>query len=469
MFKSILLFLISLLACWSVATFSAPHENIQWKSYSESVFQSSKSQTRLVFIFASADWCSWCQKMKETTFQNSQIIQAINANYIPIFLDFGKNKPQFDQYNVEELPSIIILNENQQILKVFSGYISSEKLLPHLNALSIQPNKNVNTTVINASKISDNTLDLKEKNDDKKSVILEKGSLLLISLVFWTSGLLLAFTPCFFPLILLIIGFLGAQCETVSKRTIIYLGLTYVLAISFTYAAMGIIAALFGVYLNAYFQEKWLIILFSLFFIFLATALLGLYNLRLPEAWRRFLVRHNKLQAKYTYLEVALMGVFGTLIASPCIVAPLAGILVFIGEKGSILLGSVALFFIGLGMGTPLLAALMLGIQLPSIQKISHLLDGIKIFFGLLLMTAGLWLLSRVIPGVVSMLLWSILVVFTAMCMNIPEERVTNNFWKLWKALRILLLAYGIILFIGALIGNTNPLQPLDFSNVLGG
>jgi thiol:disulfide interchange protein DsbD len=50
-----------------------------------------------------------------------------------------------------------------------------------------------------------------------------------------------------------------------------------------------------------------------------------------------------------------MLGAISTLIASPCVTAPLAGVLAFIAQTGSIPMGGILLFVMALGMGLPLM------------------------------------------------------------------------------------------------------------------
>ena len=159
------------------------------------------------------------------------------------------------------------------------------------------------------------------------------------------------------------------------------LALTYVFSLSLTYAIAGIAAASLGFYLQVYFQNLWVHAVSSVIIVALALSLLGFYKIKLPKRMQHFAARHNKYRANYHYAEVFVMGIMATLIASPCIAAPLAIAFGLIGTSGSILRGGMALFCIGLGIGTPLLAASAFNKELlPHAGKWQHV---IKTFVGL--------------------------------------------------------------------------------------
>ena len=304
-------------------------------------------------------------------------------------------------------------------------------------------------------------IQLIESEQNKATSLLQNRNIFFVLLGFWVFGLLMAFTPCILPLLIIMASFLGGKTGDVTKQKTILLALTYVIALSLTYAIAGTIAAVFGFYIQAYFQQAWIVIGFSFIFLFLALSLLGLYKLQLPIRWRHEIIKHNKIQTSYSYLQVAIMGILATLIASPCAAAPLIGVLSYVGKSGNVMLGSISLFFVGLGVGTPLLLATTIGNEL--LPKMPELQEGIKEFFGLVLMGISIWLLDRIIPGRWSMLLWSGLVMFTSIVMYRLHRSQANNAWKVWKTLSLMVFIYGLVLLIGAMIGNTDPFSPLQF------
>jgi len=83
--------------------------------------------------------------------------------------------------------------------------------------------------------------------------------------------------------------------------------------------------------------------------------LFGLYDLRLPQSWHHHLDKLAGRQKGGSFFGAFALGGISTLVASPCITAPLAGVLAFIAQTGSMSLGAGLLFVMALGMGLPLL------------------------------------------------------------------------------------------------------------------
>jgi thioredoxin:protein disulfide reductase len=291
---------------------------------------------------------------------------------------------------------------------------------------------------------------------------LHQDTLWLTLLSFFGFGLLLAFTPCIFPMIPILSGIIVGKGREVTTLTAFLLSLSYVLAGALTYTAFGVLAALFGSNLQATFQQPWIIGLFSAIFVLLALSMFGFYHLEVPKAFQARLHDSSEKFRNRTYWGAAIMGALSSLIVGPCVAAPLAGALIYIGQTGDALLGGSALFMMGLGMGVPLLVlGASAGKLLP---KAGHWLNTTKAVFGVVMLAVAVWMLGRIIPAPITMLLWAMLLVIPAIYLraldNLPDA--SSNWHRLWKGLGIIMLVYGVILLVGLSAGSTNPLQPLQ-------
>lgn len=300
---------------------------------------------------------------------------------------------------------------------------------------------------------------------NKDLVRLARDNRLMFGAVIWFFGFLLAFTPCVLPLIILITGFLGQTNEISYSRSIL-LALTYVMSLSVTFAVLGVLAASFGIYLSVYFQSPWLLGLLSILLAILALSLLGFYKIKLPFVVQLLVARHNKLKSNYQFIEMAIMGVFATLITSPCIAAPLVGVLCYIGENKDILLGAYALFAFGMGIGTPLILATT--INRGVLPQNKNWQSVIKFGFGIVVFAIAIKLSAGIIPTGLNMVLWSLLIVFSANYMfSIMKNLEVDSYLLLWKSCAILLLTYGVLIFVGYMMGNKMPTNPLVLNQVM--
>ncbi len=289
----------------------------------------------------------------------------------------------------------------------------------------------------------------------------KSDSLALTLLSFFGFGLLLAFTPCIFPMIPILSGIIVGQGESITTRKAFLLSLSYVFASALTYTAFGILAALFGSNLQSTFQQPWIIAVFSGIFILLSLSMFGFYNLELPKFLQAKLHNSSDQHRDGSYLGAAIMGSLSSLIVGPCVAAPLVGALIYIGQTGDVILGGSALFVMGFAMGSPLL---LLGASAGKLlPKAGHWLNSTKAIFGVLMLAVSLWMLDRILPAAVTMLLAAALLIISAIYLRAidPLPESLSGWHKLWKGLGIIMLVYGILLLIGLSTGNSNPLQPL--------
>ncbi len=293
---------------------------------------------------------------------------------------------------------------------------------------------------------------------DKLARLFSTNNWGIIIFSFFGFGLLLSFTPCVLPMVPVLSGIIVGHGKNLSTRKAFLLSLSYVISMSVTYAMVGAIVALMGNNLQIAMQSPWALSLFSLIFVMLALSMFGLYDLRLPISWQARLASVTRSHSGGHYLGTALMGCLSTLILSPCVTAPLIGALGYIAQSGNVTLGSLSLFFLSLGMGTPLLLiGTSAGKLLP---RAGHWMNAVKAFFGIMLLAVAIYIMSRIIPAVIVMGLWASLLIFSGIYAG-ALSRANSNQEKFSQGLGIILLVYGLLILIGASQGKSNPLQPL--------
>ncbi len=287
---------------------------------------------------------------------------------------------------------------------------------------------------------------------NKITHLLEGKHYFWIALAFLGFGVLLSFTPCVLPMIPILSGIIvGQNKKEITTRHAFILSLSYVIGMAITYALAGVLVALAGSHLTTAFQAPWVIVLFSLLFVVLALSLFDFYELRLPSFLEQSVTELSNRQSR-SYIGSAIMGALSVLIVSPCVTAPLVGVLTFIAQTGSVFLGALALFMLAVGMGLPLLLiGTSAGKLLP---KAGPWMSMVKASFGVLLLAVAIYLLQRVLPGLITMWLWAALFIISAVYL-------WKNAKVFFKGMGIIFLVYGIILLVGSAAGNTDPLQPL--------
>ncbi len=290
---------------------------------------------------------------------------------------------------------------------------------------------------------------------------LAEDSLFLSMLSFFGLGLLLTFTPCVFPMIPILSSIIAGQGSHITTHRAFTLSLTYVLAMAVTYTIAGLMAGLFGSNLQAAFQNPWVLGSFSTIFVLLALSMFGFYELQMPQSIQNKLTEISNKQRGGTFVGVGIMGFFSALIVGPCIAAPLAGALIYIGQTGDAVLGAAALFSLSMGMGAPLL---LIGTSAGKLMpKAGPWMNTVKAVFGVLLIAVAIWLVERIIPAAVGLALWGILLIVCAVYLGALDrlQPEVGGWPKLWKGLGVVLLIYGGMLLVGASSGGKDIFHPL--------
>ncbi|PLY06426.1 MAG: thiol:disulfide interchange protein [Arcobacter sp.] len=315
------------------------------------------------------------------------------------------------------------------------------------------------TTTLNFSDIvKKDSPAVDETSQNETDVIagtLKDGSVLLVLATFFGFGLLLSLTPCVFPMIPILSSIIVKAGDsgklTASKG--FFLSLVYVLSMAAAYTIAGVLAGLFGANLQVALQNPYVLVAFSLIFVALAFSMFGYFKLELPQSIQNKVNKTTEGKENQGVVGIAIMGFLSALIVGPCVAPPLAGALVYIGQTGDALLGGAALFVMSLGMGAPLLLiGLGAGKYMP---KPGGWMDSVSKIFGIVMLAVAIWMLDRVLPANIVMYLWALLLIAAALYLKIFEHIIA-------KLITTVILVYGVLVFVGAVSGATNPLEPLS-------
>ncbi len=300
-----------------------------------------------------------------------------------------------------------------------------------------------------------------ENENTQIAKLFQGGSFWLIVSFFFGAGLLLSLTPCVFPMIPILSGIIVGRGHKITHLHAFVLSLAYVLGMAITYAIAGVAAGYSGNLISNALQTPWVLGSFAAMFVVLSLSMFGFYELQLPTSLQSKLSdTSNKLHGGHLS-GVFAMGALSAVIMGPCVAAPLAGALLYISQTHDSILGGTALFALALGMGAPLLligssAAVLL-------PKAGAWMESVKRFFGVLMLALAIWIVSPVIPMGVQMLLWSALLIFSAIYLHAfdPLPINTKGWHRARKAVGILALLLGAAYLIGALSGARDILHPL--------
>ena len=320
------------------------------------------------------------------------------------------------------------------------------------------------TASTNSSKATNLSSDsiLPQTEQDKFAGLLENASLWSI-LLFYIAGIGLTFTPCVFPMIPILSSIIAGQGDEITTSKAFSLSAVYVLSMAVTYAIAGAVVGYYGAEFNiqAWFQDPVILGIFAAIFVLLALSMFGFYDIQMPAAIQSRLMSISNNQQGGSMIGVGLMGLFSAIIVGPCITAPLVGALIFISQTQDWQLGGLALFALGLGMGTPLLVIGTSAGQL--LPRAGAWMDVVKSFFGVALLAVAIWLMERVFSVSITMGLIAALMITSAIYMGALETQApgASGWQKLNKGIGVILLLYGSAYLIGAVSGSKDLLQPL--------
>ena len=287
-----------------------------------------------------------------------------------------------------------------------------------------------------------------DKSEDDILTVLHTQHIGVMLLLFAGLGLLMAFTPCVLPMIPILTGIILGQKHAVGTRKAFFLSSTYILGMAITYACAGLVAASLGGSMQVWLQKPVMIAFTSALFVLLGLSLFGLFDLRFPHRWQNKIFSWSDKHEGGTYVGVFFMGILSTLVVSPCITAPLVGVLIFISETGNRLLGASALFTMGLGMGIPLLLiGMSAGRWLP---KSGPWMTTVKATFGLLMMAMAIWILSRIISPMMTRTLWGVMVVIVAMFFGFYVPHHMGQY-RFNRGLGIIIGFFGLVMMLGGM------------------
>lgn len=291
--------------------------------------------------------------------------------------------------------------------------------------------------------------------------IITGSSIWVAAGVFFLAGLGLAFTPCVLPMVPILSGIIAGEGDDVSSMRGFTLALSYVMGMAIIYTGAGVAAAAAGMQLQATFNQPWILILFSGVFVLLALGMFGAYDLQMPSAVQSKLAGISGKQKSGTMIGAFIMGALSALVVTACVAPALIAALTVMAQSGDMVRGGVALFAMSLGMGAPLLV--VGAAQGKLLPKAGPWMVAIKGAFGFMMLGLAIWMLSRILPGTITLALWAVLTFMAGVFMGGlttfgPEASPAQ---KMGKGFGVLAMTWGVLMVLGAVTGGSNPLQPL--------
>ncbi|HEV3426987.1 MAG TPA: protein-disulfide reductase DsbD [Paraburkholderia sp.] len=322
------------------------------------------------------------------------------------------------------------------------------------------------TTVANAaapSATADNTQPWYERatSADYAQSLLQGGGFFAVVGLYFVAGMVLSLLPCSYPMIPILSAIIVGEGARVTRARGFALSFVYVLGMALVYTVLGIAAALVGQSLGAWLQNPWVLGAFAVLLTAFAVMLIAGYDVALPQRWQDGASRASQGRSGGKFAAVALMGALSALVVGACMTAPLFAVLAFIAHTGNAVLGGAALFAMGIGLGVPLMIlGLGAGTLLP---RAGTWMDGVKVFFGVVLLAAALWIVWPVLGATAQMLLAALWLLLAAASLGLftPNAGPANVWRRLGRGVGAAFAIWAATLIVGLAAGSTDPLRPL--------
>lgn len=330
----------------------------------------------------------------------------------------------------------------------------SEVRIAAFAAGAVSPQTEARPITTQASELGSSDTTLSENESGKINQALQSGKLTLIVPLFLLLGLGLAFTPCVLPMLPILSYIIVGEGQHVTRLRAFLLSLSYALGMALVYTSLGIAAGLLGEGLAATLQNPWVLSAFAIMMVVMALSLFDVYQLQMPGAIQSRLTAVSEGQSKGKIAGVFVMGALSALIVGPCVAAPLAGALVYISQTRDVVVGGSALFSMAMGMSVPLL---LLGLSAGSLlPRAGRWMEGVKTFFGVLMLAMAWWMVNPVLANGVQMAGWALL--FLGYAGYLLMSKKSGHFAKAWALLLALL---GAVQAVGLASGARDVFSPL--------
>ncbi len=302
-------------------------------------------------------------------------------------------------------------------------------------------------------------------NADYAQSLLDGGGFFSIVGLFFVAGVILSLLPCSYPMIPILSAIIIGEGTKVTRARGFGLSAAYVFGMALVYTVLGVLAAMIGQSLGAWLQNPWVLGVFGLLLAAFALTLIAGVDIALPARWQDTVNEASQKRSGGKVAAVMVMGALSALVVGACMTAPLFAILAFIAHTGNAVLGGAALFSMGIGLGVPLLIiGLGAGTLLP---RAGNWMDSVKVFFGVVLLAAALWIVWPALSASVGMALAALWLLIAAATLGtftsgaLPGSNSITVWKKLGKAFGAAFAVWGVTLIVGLAAGSTDPLKPL--------
>ncbi|KPF61066.1 protein-disulfide reductase DsbD [Rhizobium sp. AAP116] len=289
--------------------------------------------------------------------------------------------------------------------------------------------------------------------------LLARGGLPLLLVGFVGFGVLLAFTPCVFPMYPIVAAMLSRQGGPLSPSRSFILSSVYVGALALAFGLFGMVAAWSGQNLQFALQSTTATMVIASLFVILALSNFGLFEIQLPAGFSNRLSSGRRRGGSLG--GAAMLGFTSAFLIGPCVTAPLAGALLYIARTGDVLIGAAALFALGLGKGLPLILMATLGGK--ALPRAGAWMASIRSAFGFGFVGTAIWMVSPLLPETLVLFAWACLAVSVGVFLwQIRVASASPGAAVISRSVATVSIAWGALLLVGVWLGARDPLAPLE-------
>lgn len=207
-------------------------------------------------------------------------------------------------------------------------------------------------------------------------------------------GVLSSLTPCVYPVIPITVAYIGSRSEGQGRKRSLALSLVFVLGMALVYSVLGAVSARAGAAFGSLTQTPWVGLPLAALFYALALSMFNLFEFKTPGFLATKIEQTKQRGKGKGYVGAFFIGALSGLVASPCIGPLILAILVVVAATGSALLGFLYLFAFALGLGVLFVVIGTFSGILASLPKSGSWMDGVRIFFGVLILAASFYFAS---------------------------------------------------------------------------
>jgi thiol:disulfide interchange protein len=383
-----------------------------------------KKENKNIMIDTYADWCIACKELEEYTFSEPEVAKILN-NYVLVKLDFTKmnaeDRERQRTLNIIGMPTVIFLDSEGTETRRFSGFKNKKEFLAFIGKDSGWLDRLIGL--------------LKQE--------LEKTSLLVFALVF-VLGFLTSLTPCVYPVIPIVMGYIGTRSGK-KKLKGFYLSIFFVLGLAFVYSILGVAAAMTGSMIGVTFQSPVVVIVIAAIFIVMGLSLAGLFEIPVPTSISS---KIHSGGGKSEIIGALVVGGVAGIIAAPCVGPVLIALLSWVSQSGNVFLGFLLTFIFSLGMGIIFLLVGTFSGVISAMPRGGNWMNYIKYFFSIILIGGGIYIINLIAPAWLNLLLWGIFLVAVSVFIGLFKTHEGYGFRRrAYKFIVLVLFLTGIFLF----------------------